>query len=232
MASEENDVHGDSQADPQPSIIRRSWQAILSPFSPSALATLPNVRRPARYLRADDIPATQTDGEGERPTVRDYHSINSLPPQVRVPKKIPTSVKVEGKVWFANERTWIAWLNVSVLLATLSLGLFNASKDDIARKFAYVYAFISVAILVYGYTLYQRRISMIRRRDPGHFDVLGGPIVLSLALFGAVLANFIIRVREMQKKDIPIPGAEFLAYILALSPFSNTVGSYSLQQQS
>ena len=95
----------DSQIDSQPSIIRRSWQAVLSPFSPSALATLPNVRRPAHYLRADDIPATETDTAGERPTVRDYHSINSLPPQVRVPKKIKTSVKVEGKVWFANERS-------------------------------------------------------------------------------------------------------------------------------
>ena len=39
------------------------------------------------------------------PTVRDYHAINSLPPQVRVPKKIATPIKVEGKVWFANERS-------------------------------------------------------------------------------------------------------------------------------
>jgi len=219
----------DSQIDSQPSIIRRSWQAILSPFSPSALATLPNVRRPARYLRADDIPATETDTAGERPTVRDYHSITSLPPQVRVPKKIKTSVKVEGKVWFANERTWISWLNVSILLATLSLGLFNASKDDIARKFAYVYAFISVAILIYGYTLYQHRISMIRRRDPGHFVSLAGPIILSIALFSAVLANFIIRVQELQKKGVPIPGTDLLAYLLAITPFVNT---YSFQQQS
>jgi hypothetical protein len=95
----------DPEDDSHPSLIRRSWQAVLSPFSPSALATLPNVRRPARYLRADDIPATETDTAGERPTVRDYHSINSLPPQVHVPKKIKTSVKVEGKVWFANERS-------------------------------------------------------------------------------------------------------------------------------
>jgi hypothetical protein len=50
---------------------------------------------------------------------------------------------------------------------------------------------------------------MIRRRDPGHFgmtflnfipttaylpqDSLAGPIILSIALFGAVLANFVIR---------------------------------------
>lgn len=213
-----------SPVDSQPSLIRRSWQAILSPFSPSALSTLPHVRRPVRYLRADDIPATETNAEGERPTVRDYHSINSLPPQVRVPKKIKTSVKVEGKVWFANERTWISWLNVSILLATLSLGLFNSSKDDIARNFAYVYAFISVAILVYGYALYQHRISMIRRRDPGHFDFLAGPIVLSIALFCAVLANFVIRVRELKTKDIPIPGTDLLAYLLAFTPFVNIVG--------
>ena len=104
MANDREDSQK-TQIDSQPSIIRRSWQAVLSPFSPSALASLPNVRRPARYLRADDIPATETDTTGERPTVRDYHSITSLPPQVRVPKKIKTSVKVEGKVWFANERS-------------------------------------------------------------------------------------------------------------------------------
>lgn len=36
---------------------------------------------------------------------------------------------------------------MSVLLAALSLGLYNASKDDIARNFAYVYAFISICVL-------------------------------------------------------------------------------------
>ncbi|KAF8910590.1 hypothetical protein CPB84DRAFT_1764084 [Gymnopilus junonius] len=206
MASEHNgngvengahDVHDDNAQlrtpDQNESLMRRSWHAILSPFSQSALASLPRVRRPARHLRADNIPETELAEGGERPTVRDYHAINSLPPNVHVPKKIPTSVKVEGKVWFANERTWVSWLNISVLLAAFSLGLFNASKDDIARNFAYTYAIISVCVLVYAYALYQHRINMIRRRDPGHFDALAGPILLSIALFTAVLANFIIR---------------------------------------
>jgi len=86
------------------SLGRRAWQAILNPFSTTALNRLPRVRRPERYLRADDIPVTDTNEDGERPTVRDYHAIN-LPPKVHVPKKIKTSVKVEGKVWFANERS-------------------------------------------------------------------------------------------------------------------------------
>jgi hypothetical protein len=90
-----------------PSIIRRSFHALgdaLQPFSPAALASLPRLRRPKRYNRADAIPDAPTDDQGQQPTVRDYHSIN-LPPQVRVPKKIATPVKVEAKVWFANERS-------------------------------------------------------------------------------------------------------------------------------
>ncbi len=92
------------------SLLRRSWYAmsdVLSPFSPSALASLPKKTfqiRP-RYTRVDNIPDAEQDEHGQMPTVRDYHAINSVPPQVRVPKKIATPVKVEGKVWFANERS-------------------------------------------------------------------------------------------------------------------------------
>ena len=43
---------------------------------------------------------------------------------------------------------WIAWLSNSVILASFSVALFNASKDEIAKRFAYVYALISVGVLV------------------------------------------------------------------------------------
>ncbi|CDO71841.1 hypothetical protein BN946_scf184939.g65 [Trametes cinnabarina] len=198
--------HGREPSDGQDrhgSIIRRSWYAMsdmLSPFSPSALASLPKktFRRRPRYTRVDNIPDAEQDEHGQMPTVRDYHSINTVPPQVRVPKKIATPIKVEGKVWFANERS------------TLALALFNASKDDISRHFAYAYAALSVAVLVYGYAVYQHRITMIRRRDPGHFDQITGPVAISVFLFFAVLANFIIRVRDLQRKNVTIPGIPFL----------------------
>jgi hypothetical protein len=82
---------------------------IFSPFSSSALASLPSAQRPVRYTRTDGIPETEEDSEGQRPVVRDYLSINTVPSLVRVPKKIATPVRVEGKVWFANERSasWI-----------------------------------------------------------------------------------------------------------------------------
>ena len=186
---------------------------VFAPFTPGALASLPKLARPARHLRADIIPETEQDEQGQRPTVRDYHAINALPPKVRVPKKVASSVKVEGKVWFANERTWVSWLNTAVLIGTLSIALFNASEDVVARNFAMFYALVSVGVLVYAYALYQHRISMIQRRDPGHFDNLWGPVVVSVLLFLAILANFIIRVKELREKNYPIPGAQLFGNI-------------------
>ncbi|TFK49515.1 hypothetical protein OE88DRAFT_1661989 [Heliocybe sulcata] len=199
----------DARDDQRDSIIRRSWYAMtdfLSPFSHSALASLPKrPKRAARYTRADHIPDTEQDERGLPPTVRDYHAINSVPPQVRVPKKIPTPIKVEGKVWFANERTWVSYLNLAMIMGTFSLALFNTSRDQIAKTFAYVYAGISVAIVIYAYLLYQYRITLIRRRDPNHFDQIWGPIIISVALFCAVLANFVLRVRELRHTETPVP---------------------------
>ncbi|KAH6913386.1 hypothetical protein BKA70DRAFT_1262762 [Coprinopsis sp. MPI-PUGE-AT-0042] len=200
----------------------QSWEGVLTPFSPSALASLPKVRRPARYFRADNIPEEVPEG-GERPAVRDYHAIRDLPPNVRIPKKIPTSVKVEGKVWFANERTWVSWLNQAMILSALSIALFNASKDSIARSFSIVYAIISIITLIYGYALYQHRITMIRRRDPGHFDAILGPILLSAALFIAILSNFIMRVRDMQRKEIPFPGDDLLSFLAPAKTVNTSV---------
>jgi len=102
-------LSGHERTDSNGGLIRRSWVAMtdmLTPFSPAALASLPkNLRTRPRYTRADGIPDAEVDDEGNMPAIRDYHAINSLPPQVRVPKKIATTVKVEAKVWFANERS-------------------------------------------------------------------------------------------------------------------------------
>ncbi|KAJ7455274.1 hypothetical protein B0H11DRAFT_1740036 [Mycena galericulata] len=207
-------------AAPRPeSLLRRSWHAmsdLFSPFSSSALATLPAPQRPVRYTRTDGIPETEADAAGQRPPVRNYLSINqtTVPPLVRVPKKIATPIRVEAKVWFANERTWVAWLNIAVLLGTLALALFNASKDQIARNFAYLYALISLGVVVYGYTLYQHRITKIRKRDPGHFDVIAGPVIISALLFLAILANFLIRGAFDREKNIPIPGADLYYFLV------------------
>ncbi|CAG7849404.1 SubName: Full=Uncharacterized protein {ECO:0000313/EMBL:CCA71804.1} [Serendipita indica DSM 11827] len=122
-------------------LLRRSWHAmsdLFSPFSSTALSSLP--RNPQgirdRSTRADRIPEN-----------RNYGAVD-LPPGVRVPKKLATPIKVEGKVWLAAERTWISYLNIALLLGMLSITLFNATSDPISTRFAYTYAAISVIVLV------------------------------------------------------------------------------------
>lgn len=105
-------AHGNDQEEESidvASASRSSWKSVTRLFTPGSLSLrdllfptgdLPKnpegIRR--RAMRADRIPETEEDEDGQRPTIRDYHSINAIPPQVRVPKKIPTPIQVEGKV--------------------------------------------------------------------------------------------------------------------------------------
>ncbi|KAF7965823.1 hypothetical protein HWV62_41717 [Athelia sp. TMB] len=138
--SNQNQPDGEPESRPSTLLNR------LLPFSPSLLRSLPKTNRPTRYTRADAIPQTETNDDGLQPTVQDYHAISGNgAANVRVPKKIATPVRVEGKVWFANERNNVA-----------------------------------------------------------------GPLIIAALLFIAVLANFIIRVRELKQKNVPIPGTDFV----------------------
>ncbi|KAL0247132.1 hypothetical protein I308_104167 [Cryptococcus tetragattii IND107] len=159
------------------------WQ----PFSSGALKLLPkrDVGIRAKSKRADRIP-----DDPQRPLVTDYHSINDPTMRVRVPKKTPTPVKVEAKVWFANERTFISYLSMGLLLSTIASGLLFGSRDSPAS---------SAGVLIYGWAIFQKRVTMISARDSGNFDLLWGPIFICLALFIAILANFIFRLHEAKK---------------------------------
>ena len=55
-------------------------------------------------------------------------------------EKVLTPVKVESKVWFANERTYISYLSMGLLLSTIASGLLFGARDSAARYFALAYA--------------------------------------------------------------------------------------------
>ncbi|GAC99151.1 vacuole fusion non-autophagic-related protein [Pseudozyma hubeiensis SY62] len=134
--------------------------------------------------------------------------------RIRKPKKVVSQSKVEAKVWFANERTWISWLRVSILIGSFALALFNSDtffknhndhhpghKSDYLssgsiKAFGAVYAGIAVLTLLWGLYSYQRRVTLIKTKYPGNFDDLIGPPLICAALFIAVLLNFIIRVKQ------------------------------------
>lgn len=139
---------------------------------------------------------------------------DSSRPRIRKPKKVVTQSKVEAKVWFANERTWISWLRVSILIGSFALALFNSDTffkhhsdqhpghesnyltSGSIKAFGAIYAGIAVLTLLWGLYSYQRRVTLIKTKYPGNFDDLIGPPLICAALFIAVLLNFIIRVKQ------------------------------------
>lgn len=123
----------------------------------------------------------------------------SLPPGVRHPGvwiKDAGPVRVESKVWLANQRTFIKWLHVSILLSTLSLGLYNAAgkHNRIAQALAIVYTFFAIFAAAWGWYMYEKRARLIRARSGKDLDNMFGPLVVCIGLAIALVLNFAFKV--------------------------------------
>lgn len=122
-----------------------------------------------------------------------------LPPGVREPGtwiKDSGPVRVESKVWLANQRTFIKWLHISILLSSLSLGLYNAAgqHNDIARALSIIYTFFALFSAAWGWYMYEKRARLIRQRSGRDLDNLFGPLVVCVGLAAALVLNFAFRV--------------------------------------
>ena len=121
---------------------------------------------------------------------------NAQTGHVSKPRKVP--IKVEPKVFFANERTFLAWLHMAVTLASVSLAICAfAEKNDWGVVYGLVLMPVAIAFCVYALWLYLKRAGMIRRKDPGPYDDPWGPAVLSSLLGISIVVNFAMKVYEM-----------------------------------
>ena len=68
-------------------------------------------------------------------------------------KRIALPARVEPKVFFANERTFLSWLNFTVILGSLGVGLLNFG-DSIGRVSAGLFTFIAMLTMVYALVTY------------------------------------------------------------------------------
>jgi len=107
-------------------------------------------------------------------------------------KRIALPTRVEPKVFFANERTFLSWLNFTVILGGLAVGLLNFG-DRVGQISAGVFTFIAMAAMLYALATFHWRAASIRRRGQAGFDDRLGPTVLTLALLAAVIVNFVLR---------------------------------------
>jgi uncharacterized membrane protein YidH (DUF202 family) len=108
-------------------------------------------------------------------------------------KRIALPIRVEPKVYFANERTFLSWLNFAVVVGALAVGMLNFG-DRAAVWSAAVFTLVAVLAMAYALWVFHQRARAIRRRGSAGFDDRRGPYVLTAALFSAVVANFVIRI--------------------------------------
>ncbi|CAG8563759.1 10701_t:CDS:2 [Paraglomus occultum] len=108
------------------------------------------------------------------------------------PKRIDLPARVEPKVFFANERTFLSWLQFTVVLGGLAIGLLNFG-DRIGRISAALFTFVAMSIMVYALFLFHWRATKIRTRESGPYDDRIGPTVLCGFLLAAVIVNFALR---------------------------------------
>lgn len=110
-------------------------------------------------------------------------------------KRIALPTRVEPKVFFANERTFLSWLNFTVILGGLAVGLLNFG-DRIGRISAALFTVIAMAAMIYAVVTFHWRAQSIRRRGQSGFDDRFGPTILAIALLAAVVVNFILRMQD------------------------------------
>jgi len=110
-------------------------------------------------------------------------------------KRIALPVRVEPKVAFANERTFLSWLHFTVILGGLAVGLLNFG-DKVGKISAAMFSLVAVGIMGYALYTYHWRANSIRKGGRGPYDDRLGPTLLCAALLVSVIVNFILRFAE------------------------------------
>ncbi|KAL7501630.1 hypothetical protein ACHAWT_010646 [Skeletonema menzelii] len=115
----------------------------------------------------------------------------------------PTSVqKIEPKIFFANERTFLHWLHSGVTLYTIAAGILafaSESNSMTAHWYAMALLPISLGFCLYALHLFLWRSEKIKTRIPGRWDDSRGPLILGTTLCCVLFINFVMKCKEIRK---------------------------------
>lgn len=118
----------------------------------------------------------------------------------------PTSIqKIEPKVFFANERTFLHWLHHGVILSTIAAGILAFSEETgetWGEFYALVMLVLALGFCVYALHTFLWRQSQIRNRIPGRWDDPTGPMVLGAILALVLSVNFGTKLSEIAQHGL------------------------------
>lgn len=111
-----------------------------------------------------------------------------------------TVQKVEPKLFFANERTFISWLHMAVILSSVATGVLAFGKSDSsAHGYALLLMPLALLFVVYALRTYLVRSRKINTRDTERWDDPYGPVILASILIVALLVQFFFKVSEVAR---------------------------------
>ncbi|KAH9998902.1 SPX-domain-containing protein [Xylariaceae sp. FL0662B] len=114
-------------------------------------------------------------------------------------KKIYVPVRVEPKVYFAAERTYLGWLEFSIYIGAIAVTLLNfgtSGPSALGFAVAGVFTLLAILALCYSVAIYLYRSRAIRQRRVIKYHDPFGPSALCLALLAGVVLNFAFEGRE------------------------------------
>ncbi|KAI0925881.1 hypothetical protein AcW1_008195 [Taiwanofungus camphoratus] len=115
-------------------------------------------------------------------------------------KRIAVPVRVEPKVYFAAERTFLKWLHIAIYIGTIATTLLNfvPPGDTVGLVSAGLFTLAALVAIAYSAVIFvYRALHLRKRRAEGMYYDKYGPSVLSFFLLGALATNIGLRMREM-----------------------------------
>ncbi|KAI9486828.1 MAG: VTC domain-containing protein [Benjaminiella poitrasii] len=108
--------------------------------------------------------------------------------------------RIEPKVFFANERTFIHWLHFAAIILSAALTLLNFG-DGINKIVGGVFFGISLIFALYSFGFYRWRANRITYKPHLRYDDIVGPVFLCILLIGALVLNFVLRFRTAAQSN-------------------------------
>ncbi|EPS35620.1 hypothetical protein H072_10997 [Dactylellina haptotyla CBS 200.50] len=119
-------------------------------------------------------------------------------------KRIFVPVRIEPKVYFANERTFLSWLEFSIYISTIAATLLNFG-DRRTRYASLGFMLLALGSLGYCVSIYVWRFLKMKKRRAARYHDAWGPTVLCVLMLICMGVNFGVKSVHGGKGVIPIP---------------------------
>jgi len=137
--------------------------------------------------RATIMPAPLQGGVGVQKGVGELKRFKAPPG-----KRIHVPVRIEPKVSLATERTFLSWLEFSIIIGSIAATLLNFG-DKISLYSSIAFTIVACAALFYSLTLFLWRVQKTKLRRAVTYHDKWGPTLLCLILLAAVMVNVGLR---------------------------------------